>query len=311
MTTLASAVDGYLELRRGLGFKMDEQARSLPNFVAFLRERGAHQITTRLALSWAVLPTRTTRGYQACRLAIVRGFARYCHGLDPRNEVPPTGLLSRCSTRRPPYIYTEDDVRRLTRVARALPSGTGLRGLTYATLLSLLAVTGMRIGEAVGLDLADVDLARALLTVRGAKFGKSRFIPLHSSSVLALRAYLETRSRARHRSCPAFLVSESGARLSVKTIHWTFKGLLCSAGVRAPRDQRRPRLHDFRHRMAVNTLIAWYRNGEDVDAHIPELSTYLGHVKVADTYWYLSAVPELLGLAADRAEARQARERRP
>lgn len=239
MTTLAKAVNEYLALRRGLGFKMQQPAHALPNFVAFLRSRGAHRITTRLALAWAVLPTGTKPQYLAGRLMIVRGFARYCNGLDPRHQIPPSRLLSCRHTRRQPYIYTDDDVRRLTRAASALPSPTGLRGLTYGTLISLLAVTGMRIGEAIGLDLADVDLPGALLTVRGAKFGKSRHIPLHPSSVEAIRSYLETRSRARHRSFPSLLVSEGGTRLSIKTVECTFIRLLRSSGLRSPRNRKR------------------------------------------------------------------------
>jgi integrase len=210
--------------------------------------------------------------------------------------------------RTPPYIYTDGEIRRLIAVARQLPSATGLRAATYATLLGLLAVTGLRISEALALNRADVNWSEAVLTIRRTKFGKSRLVPVHPSTQRALRRY--TRLRDRVYPTPpteSVFVSERGARLTQWTVRYTFNRLSRRIGLRGPADRRGPRLHDLRHRLAVDTLLRWYRAGVDVERHLPALSTYLGHGHVADTYWYLSAVPELLRLAAARLEARGGR----
>jgi integrase len=217
-------------------------------------------------------------------------------------------LLPHRYARKPPYIYTGREIKRLIAVARQLPSATGLRPATYATLFGLLAVTGLRISEALALNRADVDGAQAVLTIRRTKFGKSRLVPVHPATQRALARYARRRDRVYPKPMTeSFFVSEHGARLTQWTVRYTFNRLSRRIGLRGPADRRGPRLHDLRHRLAVDTLLRWYRAGVDVERHLPELSTYLGHRHVADTYWYLSAVPELLRLAAARLEARGGR----
>lgn len=224
---------------------------------------------------------------------------------DPRTEIPAAGLLPYRYKRKVPYIYRDDEVRQLLRSARHIRSATGLRAASYSTLIGLLAVTGLRINEALGLDDQDVDLADGVLTIRRTKFGKSRLVPLHPSTTRAMQQYVRVRDRLRpSRPTDAFFVGEQGRRLTEWTVRWTFNKLSRQMGLRGPTDRRGPRLHDLRHRLAVKTLIGWYRRGVDVEHRLPILSTYLGHGHVTDTYWYLTAVPELLRLAAERLEAR-------
>ena len=308
MSPLRQAVDEYLALRRGLGFSLRLPGAMLRQFATFCEREGAPYITRELALRWAQHPANAQPATWASRLGAVRRFAQFWSASDPRTEVPPLGLLPHRYRRKPPYLYTEDEVRRLIAVARRLPSATGLRPATYATLLGLLAVTGLRISEALALNRVDVDGAEAVLTIRRTKFGKSRLVPVHPSTHRALGRYARRRDRVYPKpTTESFFVSERGARLTEWTVRYTFNRLSRRIGLRGPADRRGPRLHDFRHRLAVNTLLRWYRAGVDVERHLPALSTYLGHGHVGDTYWYLSAVPELLRLAAARLEARGGR----
>ena len=303
MSTLAQAVRDYLELRQGLGFKLSDTARYLPDFARFLDEQGASHITTRLAIRWAMQPIRARSSHWARRLTMVRLFALYWRAHDPRTEVPPAGAIPGRYERAQPYLYTDDEILRLIGAARRLLTSTGLRPETYATLFSLLTVTGMRIGEVVALDRDDVDLKESVLTIRRTKFGKSRLVPVHPSTQLALRRYARKRDQVYPRpSTPSFFLAERGRRLTTWAVRWTFVQLSHKIGLRGPTDTHGPRLHDFRHRFAVHTLLDWYRAGVDVEQHIPRLATYLGHTHVTDTYWYLTAVPELMQLVAARLE---------
>lgn len=303
MTTIHQAVQEYLRLRRGLGFKLYQEGLWLEQFASFLRQRRSRRITTSLALQWATLPAHAQPAHLGHRLSVVRNFAQYRAARDPQTEVPPPGLLSQRYHRKPPYIYTDDEIRRLLRTAARLPSHTGLRPRTYATLLGLLVVTGMRISEAVGLDRDDVDPANALLTVRLTKFGKSRLIPVHASTIRALERYGDLRDRIFPKLMTrSFFVGDHGRRLTVNAAEQTFVKLSHQVGLRGPLDRRGPRLHDMRHRFAVYTLLRWYRTGVDVERRLPVLSTYLGHVHPTDTYWYLSAVPELMRWVVSRLE---------
>ena len=303
MSTLKNAMDEYLTLRRALGYKLYEDGLLLQQFVQFAESEKVDFITTRLALHWATQPVNVQPAHHAKRLRIVRSFAKYRSASDPRTEVPPANLLPSRVYRPAPYIYTDNDVRRLIKAALQLPSVIGLRRHTYATLFGLIAVSGMRIGELLHLDREDVDLKQAILTVRNGKFGKMRWIPLHSSTQQALQQYGIKRDHlCPNPQAPSFFVSERGVRLTGDIVRHTFVKLSRQIGLRGPTDTHGPRLHDFRHRFAVNTLLEWYRSDTDVDRHLLELSTYLGHVHVTDTYWYLSATPELLQLAVRRLE---------
>lgn len=294
MSRLETALKDYFALRRALGFRLDRVEPLLRGFVRFAAQEGASFITTDLALRWARL-TQGAPGYCAARLGAVRRFARHVRATDPRTEVPPDGLLPQRFPRRTPYIYSDREVARLLAAASALPSARALRGHTHATLLGLLAASGMRLGEVLALDRTDVDLEHGVVTVRRAKFGKTRCIPVHRSTCRALGRYARRRDRAVPRSqTPAFFVAERGTRMTQWTVRYTFIKLSRQVGLRGPADRRGPRIHDFRHAFAVKTLLSWYRRGVDVERRLPELTTYLGHVHVADTYWYLSATPTLL-----------------
>ena len=299
---LLEALEEYLALRRALGFILDAPCRALHKFVAYAEQEGAFSITTDLALKWAMQPDCQPAQW-AKRLSMVRRFARYMSALDARTEIPPDGLLPHRFRRKCPYIYSEEEITHLIGAAQNLSSPLGLRAATYSTLLGLLAVTGMRVSEPVALDRDDIDLTRGILIIRRTKFGKSRMLPLHATTVEALRHYHQLRDRV-FRNTQSFFVSERGIRLTVCSVRKTFILLSRQTGLRGPDDSRGPRLHDLRHRFAIETLLSWYRAGIDVERRLPELSAYLGHVHVNDTYWYISAVPELLQLATLRLEQR-------
>lgn len=301
MNDIGGTVEEYLALRRALGFKLRGHDRLLADFVSRLEAEGASTVTTALAASWATGRVGVSPNRWAQRLDVVRGFVRYLHALDPANEVPPTDLLARRWRRPAPYLYSQADVDALLLATDSLR--TPLRALTYRTLIGVIWVTGMRLGEAIELDRADVDLDLALVTIRQAKFNKSRRLPLHPSTVAALRVYGCQRDLVRPRpSTPGFLISEKGTRLIDACVHTVFRQLVEQAGIRSPSGSRQPRIHDMRHSLAVSCLLDWYRDGSDVAAKMPLLSAYLGHASPVSTYWYLQAAPELLALAAQRLE---------
>jgi integrase len=307
MTSLAKALDEYLTLRRALGFKLREAARQLPRFVRFVEDAGASFITIGLALRWAQQNPEASSVIHADRLGMVRRFAMWRSGHDPRTEIPPLRLLRRRYTRPAPYIYIASEIEKMVASAAAFPSAKRLRGPTFSTLFGLLAVTGMRIGEAVALNRTDVDLAAGTLLIREGKLGKSRIVPIHATTKQILEDYSEKRDAILPGvKEPAFFISERGRRISSGSADDNFFTVACAIGLRASTDGRRgrgPRLHDLRHRFAVSTLIHWYRAGADVDREIPKLATYLGHKGPAEVYWYLQAVPELLELATERSRS--------
>jgi len=299
MSSLDLALNEYIAIRRALGFELREVAGCLRNFVAFLKIEGAAYITKELALRWATQPADAQPYTWAWRLGMVRRFAAWHSAMESRTEVPAPGLLPHRYQRKTPHIYSDEEIASLLHSATQLPSAKGLRAPTYTTLFGLLAVTGMRVNEALHLDRPDVDLYQG---IRRTKFGKSRHVPVHPSTVDALRKYAETRDRILARLTPAFFVSERGARITEWIARYTFAKLSQQLGFRrkAKSHGRGPRLHDMRHRFAARTLVRWYRQGLDVERELPKLATYLGHVHINETYWYLEAVPELLQLATDR-----------
>jgi integrase/recombinase XerD len=301
MSALSTQVEDYLRLRRALGFKLERAGLLLPQLVAYLEAAGATTMTSDLAIAWARLPQQAQPNHLAQRLAIARGFARYLQTIDPATQVPPAGLFPTRRHRPAPYLWCPGDIGRLLEATQALRPP--LRAATHHALFGLLAVSGMRLGEAIGLDRDDVDLHTGVLTIRQAKFDRSRLIPLHSTSIEALRAYAVERDRL----CPrprsrSFFVSSVGTSLTRTGVDKTFRQLTTTIGIRTATVH--PRVHDLRHRFAVDTLLRWHQAGVNVDEHIAVLSTYLGHVAPADTYWYLSATPELMALAAQRLDQR-------
>lgn len=306
MNTLREALQDYLPMRRALGFKLHDAGVGLQDFVSFLERKKISHITTRLALEWAQRPATAQPAHWAQRLTFVRGFARYRSATDPRTEIPAWGLLPFQPKRARPYLYTHDEICALLKASLDLSPNDALRRWTYNGLLGLLAVSGLRVSEALSLRLNDVDLHNAVLKVHGTKFGKSRLVPLHITTRRMLSAYKARRSRYMEgqRASDYFFISKRGNRLDGAEVRRTFYVLSRQTGLRGASASHGPRLHDFRHRFAVQTLVEWYRGGKDVERRLPILSTYLGHVHVADTYWYLTACPELMGLAVERLEER-------
>jgi integrase len=299
MSSLRDALVEYLAVRRALGYKLLTAERQLAQFLDYLEARGEERITTELALAWATLPGGHA-GYHAHRWQTVRRFARYLHAADPDVQVPPAGLVSGRSRRATPYLYTDEEIAALLAAAEIF--GTAHRTATFRTLIGLLMVTGIRIGEAIALDRDDLDERHGVLTVTG-KYAKTRELPLHPSTVDALRQYL--RRHDRPPSPPgehALLISETGTRLLVANVQHAFGRLRAYAGLVPRSGSCRPRLHDARHSFAVRTLLDAYRSGEDTAITLARLSTYLGHAEPSFTYWYLDGAPELMGLAAQRLE---------
>jgi integrase/recombinase XerD len=303
MTALADHLEDYLALRRSLGYKLDRPGQMLRGFVSYLDAAGTAAVTTAHVLAWATEPATADPTWWRARLAAARGFARYLAPLVPGSEVPPRGLLPGPVSRRAvPYLYSGAEVAALMTAARAIR--TPLRAATYQTLIGLLAATGMRVGEAISLDRADLDPEQGLLTIRSGKFGKSRQLPLHASVLHALAGYACLRDSACPRpATPAFFISVTGTRLIYKNVHFTFRRLTRAAGLQPRSAACRPRIHDLRHTFAVTALARWHADGGDTAARLPLLSTWLGHAGPAGTYWYLTGTPELMALAAARLEA--------
>jgi integrase len=301
MSPLREALNDYLRVRRRLGFELKAHGRLLEGFVDFLERAGAQHVTTELALAWAKLPVDARPHYWRQRLRIVRAFARYLATIDPSSEVPAEDLLPATQRRIAPYIYSEAEIAALMQAARALTAP--LHAASLETLIGLMATTGLRLGEALGLDRRDVDLKDGVLHVRAAKQHKQREVPLNPTTTEALREY----ARLRDRLCPmpdtaAFFLSPQGRRLHRSTVHRFFPQLIREVGLEGRGHRARPRPHDLRHAYAVRTLLGWHRSGEEVERKLPLLATFLGHVSPASSYWYLEAVPELLELIARRLD---------
>jgi len=299
---LREALSDYLALRRALGFRLHNAARLLGQFLDYLEQHDLEDVSTQHALAWAMLPTQSSRHWQAIRISVVRGFAAYLHGIDPDVEVPPAGLISCGPCRATPYLYSEAEISALVQAAAGLTPA--LRAATYQSLISLLVISGIRIGEAIGLDEQDLDLDAGLLVVRHAKFGKHRLVPLHPSAVRALHQYVTLRKQL----CPptgsqALFQSTKGTRLLHSNISLTFARLLEQAAIADRSASCRPRIHDLRHSYAVASVLGWYATGADVPAMMARLSTYMGHTDPKHTFWYLSAAPELMALAGQRLDA--------
>jgi integrase/recombinase XerD len=298
---LGAHVDDYLRLRRALGFKLKEDGHLLGQFIAYVEAAGATTVSSELAIGWARLPEGVHPNQWAKRLRVARGFAGYLQTIDPAAEIPPPDVFPVRRQRATPYLFSERDIGRLLQEARQL--SRPLRAASYEALFGLLAVSGMRVGEAIALQREDVDLDAGLITIRQAKHDRVRLVPLHPTATEALRRYASERDRlCRRPRSRAFFLSSAGTSVHKGCLGKTFREITTRIGVRTQAVY--PRIHDLRHRFAVQTLIDWQRSGVEIDEHIATLSTYLGHVSPADTYWYLSASPELMALAADRLHDR-------
>lgn len=304
VTTMVARVEAYLHARRQFGYQLRVEGGELLRFARFADGSGHRgPVTTELALRWAQDATKATPLYRARRLEIVRCFAKHQLAFDAKTEVPAAGLLGPAHRRTPPYIFSPLEIGRLVGSAGHLSSPRGLRAKTYATLIGLLASTGLRISEALRLGHADTDFDSGVLAIRQTKFCKSRLVPLHPSARRALQRYVVHRDAIVPPIAGATLfVSESGNALPSRTVHSVMRRLLDEVVAPEASGGRRPRIHDLRHTFACRCLLRWYRAGVNVDQHIAALSTYLGHAKVSDTYWYLTGVPELMATASTRFE---------
>jgi integrase/recombinase XerD len=297
MSILRERGTAYLAMRRSLGYKLRGHGYLLMEFIGYLEDHGHSTVTTDAAMSWATAPADTTRTYWNRRLSVARCFARYLSAFDLACQIPPAGPIGPSEARPAPYLYSPEEIAALIHAAGTLASP--LQAATCQALISLLAVTGMRVGEAVALDAGDVDLDAALVTVHG-KYDRTRLVPLHPTTVTMLRRY---RRRCRQLcpapSTPAFFLSPAGTRLAVSRVDAVFAQLLARTGINGRRG-RPAHVHDLRHSFAVTSLTDWYRAGADVAARMPLLSAFMGHAGPASTFYYLHAAPELPGLAAQR-----------
>jgi integrase len=301
MSALRQHVEEYLRARRSLGVKLERHGRLLPQLVDYLEAAGASTITRELAIAWAKLPTRAHPQHWAARLAIARGFATYLQTIDPTTEIPPAGVFAVRYQRPTPYLWSREDIYRLLEAARQLQPA--LKAASYEALFGLLAVTGMRLSEALALEPGDVDLDAGVITIRRetAKLQRARLVPLHPTTATALQHYADTRARL----CPrprsdTFFLTAVGTRLDRSAVAKTLRALTTTLGLRT--DTVHPTAHHLRHSFAVGTLLDWHRSGVAIDERIAVLSAYLGHVSPAESYWYLTATPGLMDSAAQRLE---------
>ena len=299
MNKLHKAVCDYLSLRRAVGYRLEREGSWLPDFVSFLERSGSEFITTKLALEWATRSPRASTESKAKCLAMVRGLAKYVRADDPRTEIPAADLLPRHNYRNTPYVYSQSEVEELIRACGKLNSL--LMRHTYATLVGLLAVTGMRLGEAINLDRSDIDDDEQVITICKGKLGKSRELPVHATTIQALRDYSKKRDRVfGHPKTASFFLSQTGNRLLPQNVWKTFDTIRCATGLQSRRPK--PRIHDLRHTFVVRTLMRWYAEEGDVGRRLAQLSTYMGHVNPSSTYWYLTGTPDLMALAVKRLE---------
>jgi integrase/recombinase XerD len=299
--SLRAHAEDYLAMRRSLGFKLRGEGQMLADFTDRLDETGQDTVTICAVLAWATEPHDATPTHWRRRLSVVRGFARYLATLDPACQVPPADLLAAPSHRPPPYIYSAEEIAALIHAAGTI--GAPLHSATMQALISLIAASGLRVGEALALDRDDAGLDAGVLTVTG-KNDQTRLVPLHPTTAGMLAGYAARRDRlCPHPASPALFITSTGQRARQRGVQETFARLVVLAGIAVPPGRRRPRIHDLRHTFAVTTLTGWYRDGANVQAQLPVLSAYLGHSCPEATYWYLQATPELLALAAGRLES--------
>ena len=306
MNSLRTGVSEYLELRRSLGFRLKKDERLLLDFADFMDRRHAARITVKLAVEWAQQPESTDQNYLAGRLRAVRSFTRYRILTDPRTEIPPTDILPRRRSTFQPHIFSEDEITRV--LAASLQRRRGAKPISRwsrYTIFGLLSATGMRVSEAVNLDLEDVDLDQGVLTIRHSKFGKSRLVPVHATTCNVLKIYREQRDAFLAGGvAKPFFISPLGCRIIPTVLDRSFLRLTRKLGMRGALDATGPRLHDLRHTMAVDVLRRCYRGGADPERRLPALSTYLGHSHLNYTYWYLHQNPGLMTETVARLQHR-------
>jgi len=303
MNPLSKELDSYLTIRRSLGYDLSTAERILRRFIFFAEQHNAEHITSALCLQW-LEDSSASRQTQANQLGTIRRFSAWLHVLDPANEILPQSLVPCRRRRSMPYIYSEEEIRRIVETAAELPSLNGIRALTCSTLFGLIAVTGLRVSEAISLNVDDIDIKTGVLVLRRGKLGKERLLPLSESTTRYMAAYDRERDRLLGHRPEPFFISDRGERMTDCSARYNFAAVCQTIGLRPAqkyhRHGRGPRIHDLRHSFAVRTLINWYCTGKNPASEMIKLSTYLGHANPANTYWYIEAVPELLELASRR-----------
>ena len=311
-TSLRARVERYLAERRRLGFGLRSPAYALRGFARHVQTVGHHgPLTVEVMADWARCDSHgsTDPHTWARRLKKLRPFTRWLQQFEPRTEVPDDAIFGRLPERQAPHIYSEDEIVDLLAAARRLGPKSGLRGMIFETMFGLIACTGLRISEALALRNEDVELTRGMLTIHQTKFAKSRQVPMHHSTINALRRYRSTRDlsgESTEQNAPFFVGTRGrrqGLPLGERQVHRVFAALREQLGWRNRGTHHAPRIHDLRHSFVVNRIMRWHAQGIDIDQAMLSLSTYVGHAMVTNTYWYLSAVPELMGLAAERFES--------
>jgi integrase/recombinase XerD len=305
--SLTDQLDRYLNVRRSLGYDLGTSERILRRFTRFADREGADHIDTPLFLRWHATLAEAQTSTRGARLSAVRLFAQWLSSFDPAHEVLPRGLLPSAIARSRPHIYSDAEIGAIIVAAKMLPSIYGLRGLTCSTLFGLIAVTGLRISEALALDGEDLEINHGVLRVRQGKLGKERLLPLDPSVVAQMIDYRVERDRLIGHPVTPMFVTDKATRLTDCAARYNFAHACQQIGLRTPQPYckhgKGPRIHDLRHSFAVRTMIDWYRTGKDPAREMIRLTTYLGHSDPSNTYWYLEAVPELLDLAMARATA--------
>lgn len=306
MSRLSQELDRYLAIRRSLGFELRTDERVLRRFIEHADKVGTDYVSSEIFIGWRSSFGEANQHTWSRRLGMVRIFAQWLHGIDHRHEVPSVDLIPSRRRRKSPYIYTQDEIRSIVETASTLPATNSIRSLTYPVLFGLIAVTGLRISEAISLDSNDVDFETGVLTLRKGKLGRARLIPVSTTTTLKLAAYAKERDRLLERCSQPFFVQDHGERVTDCSARYNFASVCQALGLRERqifnKHGRGPRIHDMRHTFAVRTMLNWYRSGMDPTREMIKLTTYLGHASPEHTYWYIEAVPELLALASERAE---------
>lgn len=301
MKSLMTSLNEYIKVRRSFGYQLKVSERNLKEFITYLRKKDCEYITVQVALEWATLPKDVKRSYWSRRLSIIRLFAQYRIAEDPRTEVPSSYLLSQQPNRIIPYIYSDKEISQLIEACQSLLS-LGLRHHTYFTFFGLMAVTGCRISELISLNRDDLDVKNNWIIIRNSKCNKSRLLPLHQTTMRQLKKYSKIRDHFPVHDVNAFFLSDRGTRITIWSARDAFIRISKQIGLRGLSDSHGPRIHDIRHSFAVKTLLNWYHKGININKKIMLLSTYLGHKKPTDTYWYITGTPELLSQATNLLE---------
>jgi integrase len=300
--TMKQQVQNYLSYRRSLGYQLHIEGQELLKFGSYVdskKHRGP--LTEDIAIEWAKSSKKASRFTWARRLEIVRCFAKYCCITESDTQIPGKGIFGKAHRRNVPYIFTKHEILQILDSTKYLVPEGGLRPISFSYLFSLLYVTGLRTSEALNLLPQDVDLIQGILWVRDTKFHKSRLVPLHKSTIQALANYCQLRSKYVPQSkLRSFFIIDDGKPITLRAVEYAFIKIRRLLGWDVKFKNKMPRVYDLRHTFVCNRLLSWYEQGVDVQNVIPYLSTYIGHVKVSDTYWYISAIPQLMEIVSDR-----------